>query len=139
MARKVGFATCAWLALSLAAAAAFAAEPGSSGDDLSRDLRSIDPSEHIKAFSSHQSRFTGYPGCDSAADYIVEKFKELGLANVKETPFQVVAPIAPDDERWGKKVPEAERGKRPEHGATLAVGGQKIPLHCVLPNFTCGT
>ncbi|MHC5033788.1 MAG: M28 family peptidase, partial [Planctomycetota bacterium] len=135
MVRKLGFATIAWLLLSIMAAPVSAAESASPRDELDRDLRSIDPSEHIKALSSHPSRYTGYPGCYEAQKYIRNRFEELGLANVRETPFQAVVPIVPDDERWGKKVPEAERGPRPDHGGTLSVGGREIPLYCVLPNF----
>ena len=82
------------LLLCWAAAPLFAAEAGAAGA-LDRDLRAVDPSGHIRALSSHPSRYTGYPGCDEAGKYIARQFRELGLANVSESPFQVVVPIAP--------------------------------------------
>lgn len=136
MARDRLIKSCALLLLlCLAAGPVLAAGPASIGEELDRDLRRVDPAEHIRFLSSGQSRFTGYPGCDEAGRYIVAKFRELGLANVEESAFQVVVPIVPDDERWGKKIPEAQRGQRPDHGATLTAGGQQIPLYCVLPNY----
>jgi hypothetical protein len=133
MTRKSGLTAYVGLFLCLLAAPAFAAEPVA-GASLIQDLRDVDPSEHIRVLSSYQSRFTGYPGCTEAQKYIADRFRQLGLANVEETPFQVVVPIVPDDERWGRKIPDSERGLRPDHGGTLSVGGTSIPLCCVLPN-----
>ncbi len=99
------------------------------------DLQGIDPAPHIRQLSSYKSRFTGYPGCHAAAEYIAEQFREIGLANVAEVPFQVTIPIVPDDSRWGKGMAAGERGKRPEHGAWLTVGRREIPLYNVMPNF----
>ncbi len=123
------------LLLCWAAAPVLAADAGGVADELGRDLRAVDPSEHIRVLSSHPSRYTGYPGCVEAGKYIARQFRELGLANVSESPFQVVVPIVPDDERWGKKIPEGERGPRPDHDAALTVGGREIPLYCILPNY----
>ncbi len=95
----------------------------------------VDPSEHVEVLSSYKSRYTGYPGCFEAASYITDRFREIGLANVEESPFQVVVPVAPNDEHWGRKVPEAEAQERPDHGGTLYVGDSEIPLYCVLPNY----
>jgi len=134
MPRTGGFAAYAWFLLWLAAAPVLGAEQGAAGGDLEQGLRSIDPSKHIKFLSSFPSRYTGYPGCTEAEKYIVAKFRDLGLANVQESPFQVVVPIAPDDERWGKRLPEGERA-RPEHEGTLTVGGREVPLYCVQPNY----
>jgi len=135
MARKWGLAACGGLLLCLFAAPVLAAGPGASAGSLEDDLRAIDPSEHIERLAGFQSRFTGYPGCYEAEDYIAGKFREMGLANVEETPFQVVVPIVPDDERWGKRIPEEQRGPRPSQGATLTVGGRELPLCCVMPNY----
>ena len=130
MVRQRGLATWVWLLLCVATGPALAAEPGVIGGD--RDLRAIDPSEHIRFLSSFPSRFTGYPGCDEAARYIVAKFTELGLANIEESPFQVVVPIVPDDDQWGQKLPER---RRPEYNGALTVGGREVPIYCLLPNY----
>jgi len=125
-----------WLLLLLwAAAPVLAADAGASAGALDRDLRAVDPSEHIRILSSYPSRYTGYPGCVESGTYIANHFRKLGLANVTESPFQVVVPIVPDDERWGKKIPAGQRGPRPDHGATLTIGERRIPLYCVLPNY----
>ncbi len=127
---------CVWLLLLyLAVGPGLASGQGGAAGDIEGDLRLIDPSEHIKALSGAASRYTGYPGSIEAGNYITRRFKELGLANVAESPFQVVVPIVPSDERWGKKIPEAERGERPGHGGTLTIGEREIPLYCVLPNY----
>jgi hypothetical protein len=101
---------------------------------LEGDLPRVDPAEHIRELSGYQSRFTGYAGCDEARQYVARRFREMGLANVEETPLQVVVPIVPDDERWGRKLPP-DQVERPDHGATLTVGESEIPLYCVMPNF----
>jgi len=133
MARKASPATLGWLLLCLAAVA-LAPTVRAADTPSDADLRSIDPSPHIRFLSSHASRFTGYPGCAEAEKYIFEKFQEIGLANVARSPFQVVVPIPPDNERWGKKLPP-DQVQRPDHGGTLSVGGQEIPLYCVMPNY----
>jgi len=48
---------------------------------------------HIAFFSSLDSRVTGYPGCDSAAEYIRDFFTNLGLSNVSYLEFSMAAPI----------------------------------------------
>ena len=132
MTRKGLPAASAWLLLCLMAAIAPSARAAEAGQDA--DLRSIDPSAHIQFLSSHGSRFTGYPGCAAAEKYIAEQFKSIGLANIEESPFQVVVPIVPEDDRWGKKAPPEQAGNRPDHGGTLTIAGQEVPLYCVLPN-----
>jgi hypothetical protein len=119
----------------LVTASSVSAQQKAPASEFDRDLLAVDPAGHIKMLSSWQSRYTGYPGCDAAGKYIADRFREIGLANVEETPFQVVVPIVPDDERWGKKIPAAQRATRPANGATLTVGGREIPLYCVLPNY----
>lgn len=47
---------------------------------------------HILYFSSLDSRFTGYPGSDKAAEYIRYVFNNLGLT-VYTHPFNVVIPV----------------------------------------------
>ncbi len=136
MARNHALATGAWLSLLLylIATPALGARAGAVGEGLERDLRRVNPAEHVEALSSYRSRFTGYPGCEEARRYIARRFKELGLANVQESPLQVVVPIAPHDERWGRKLPPDQR-QRPEHGATLTIGGRQVPLYCMMPNY----
>ncbi|MCK4374733.1 MAG: M28 family peptidase, partial [Candidatus Brocadiae bacterium] len=135
MARSWSLAICGWLLLCLTGAPVLAAAPGTIGEELDRDLRRIDPAEHVRFLSSYPSRFTGYPGCFEAQKYITQEFKDLGLANVEESTFQVVVPIVPNDERWGKRLPEAEWAVRPGHGGTLTAGGREVPLYCILPNY----
>ncbi|KPK65482.1 MAG: hypothetical protein AMK73_02830 [Planctomycetes bacterium SM23_32] len=134
MALKQRLAAFAGALLCVMAGPLLAADTGTAHGALERDLVAVDPADHLKVLSSYQSRFTGYAGCDEARAYIAEQFTQMGLANVQETPFQVVVPIAPDDERWGRKLP-ADQVHRPDHGGTLTVGGREIPLYCVMPNF----
>ncbi|MCD6416151.1 MAG: M28 family peptidase [Planctomycetes bacterium] len=99
------------------------------------DLLKVDPAEHIRFFAGSQSRYTGYAGCVRAEEYIKDKFREIGLASVEEAPFQVVIPRAPEHSLWSKSALRSEQEEgRPEHGATLSVGGRRIPLYCVMPN-----
>jgi len=48
--------------------------------------------QHIRYLSSLGSRLTGSPGCELAADYISEKFREYGL-NVSLHEFNVTVPV----------------------------------------------
>ncbi|MEO0251404.1 MAG: FtsX-like permease family protein [candidate division WOR-3 bacterium] len=48
---------------------------------------------HIEFFSSLGSRMTGYPGCDAAAEYIFNFFKEIGLQDVHYQYYNVTVPI----------------------------------------------
>ncbi len=121
-----------WLLFCLISAPAFGATFGELPEAQQQDLRRIDPTEHIRFFSQHQSRFTGYPGCERSAEYIEQQFQKIGLANVDSKLFQVVVPIVPSGDRWGKKVEETGRA---EHGGNLRVGGREIPLYCVMPNY----
>ncbi|MFO7957873.1 MAG: M28 family peptidase [Candidatus Brocadiia bacterium] len=130
MVPKRRFATYLWLMLFTIVAPAFAAETGAGSADVTEALRAIDPAEHVRFFSSHQSRYTGYPGCTESADYIVDRFRDIGLANITESPFQVVVPIAPAEE-----APGQTGGERPPHDGTLSIGGRDVPLYCVMPNY----
>ena len=124
MARRAFPATLAWLLLCVAAAvlgpAVRAAETGQDAD-----LRSIDPARHVEFLSTHGSRYTGYPGCAEAEKYIVQQFKDIGLANVEESPFQVVVPVVPADDRWGKKVTPEQAAQVCPTGGTLTVADQR--------------
>jgi len=130
MVPKHRFAACLWLMLFMAVAPAFAAERGAGDADLREALEAIDPAEHVRFFSSHQSRYTGYPGCTESAHYIVDRFRDIGLANITESPFQVVVPIAPAEDASGQEVEQ-----RPTHAGMLSVGGRDVPLYCVMPNY----
>ena len=99
----------------LLAAGVLTAPRGLAQDRVSRDLLAIEPSHHIEFFSSRQSRFTGYPGCYEAEQYIHAEFEKLGLANVKRTPFKII-------------IPE-------DHGGRIRIGSQDIPILCVYPNL----
>ena len=62
------------------------------------------------------SRVVGYPGHDAAADYIEDRFRQLGLLDVRRDAFDVVVPV--------------------DRGATLTPveSGETIPLRGVWPN-----
>lgn len=55
--------------------------------------------EHVKYFSSLKSRVTGYPGCDYAADYIINFFKNITKeypecgAKILIQKYEVLVPI----------------------------------------------
>jgi hypothetical protein len=71
--------------------------------------------ETIEFMSSFDSRVAGYPGCAAAADFIEDRFRELGLGNVQREEFQVVVPV--------------------DRGGSLEVGGETFPLHGLWPNL----
>lgn len=48
---------------------------------------------HIRALSEIPSRFTGTPGCDQAAEYIIDEFRALGFGDPVIEEFPVVAPV----------------------------------------------
>jgi ABC-type antimicrobial peptide transport system permease subunit len=54
------------------------------------NLTAID--QHVQFFSSLNSRVTGYPGCNIAADYIEEYFREY-LSDVHVDYFNVTVPV----------------------------------------------
>ncbi len=97
------------------ASAAQAQSLGTPAGELRRDLRAIDPEEHIRRLASIQSRYTGYPGCREAERYIYEHYEALGLANLSRKPFQIIVPV--------------------DKGAALRVGEHSITIHCVRPNY----
>ncbi|MDP6439683.1 MAG: M28 family peptidase, partial [Candidatus Brocadiia bacterium] len=99
----------AWVCAAVLAQVSGAVDP-----DLARDLAAIDPARHIERLASIPSRVTGYEGCTEAEQYIFEQYRELGLANIKLEPFQIIVPV--------------------DKGAELRVGEAVIPLKCVWPN-----
>jgi hypothetical protein len=48
---------------------------------------------HAKFFSNLESRFTGYPGADLAAEYIFREFSALELSDIQVQKFDVIVPI----------------------------------------------
>ena len=90
--------------------------------ELGKAFALMDPSATLERLTGISSRVTGYPGCTEAADYIEQRFREIGLQNVgtsAEGPFKVVVPV--------------------ERCARLSVGragaATTISLHCVWPNL----
>ena len=117
-----------WCVLLLVSAGHVIGGQTEGADPITEDLRRIDPAEHIEFFAGHRSRFTGYPGCDESAEYIAEKFRQIGLTGVTQTPFQTLVPAPPADLPWGD-----DGGQR--HGGMLTVDDAQIPLFCVMPNY----
>lgn len=64
-----------------------------SAREISRniDLRSIQ--DHLRFFSSLESRVSGYPGADQAAYYIRDTFRSSGLRDVMFQEFEVLVPV----------------------------------------------
>ncbi len=90
--------------------------------ELERVFAGINPAETLERLTNMGSRVTGYPGCVAAADYIEQRFREIGLEDVgtsAEGEFKVVVPV--------------------EKAAYLTVGeggsAASITLHCVWPNL----
>jgi hypothetical protein len=81
---------------------------------LRASVSKVDPLVHLRALSGAGSRMTGYPGCEAAREYIEGALKRAGLREVRREPFQVIVPV--------------------DHGASLEVGGRKVPVHCCWPN-----
>jgi FtsX-like permease family protein/peptidase M28-like protein len=96
------------------------------------DLRKLDPSRHIRKISEgSQSRYTGYPGSEKAADYIQKQFQDMGLTGVESAEIEIVSPLPP----------KGADGRRPDAGGRLTIGDVSLPLYCVMPNLarTCST
>lgn len=52
----------------------------------------------INYLASLGSRVTGYPGCEAAAKFVEQKFRELGLEDVTVEEFPVLVPVTVRDE-----------------------------------------
>jgi len=64
------------------------------------------------------SRFTGYPGCYAAADYIESKFREFGLSPVLRHSFRTPIPV--------------------DEGAYIETSlGERIKVYPIYPNRVC--
>ncbi len=70
--------------------------------------------EDIRYFASLGSRLTGYPGADKAAQYVERQFRGAGIQNIEYQDFEIMVPV--------------------DHGSTLIVDGEPIPIHAVWPN-----
>ncbi|MCS7179840.1 MAG: hypothetical protein NZ891_00595, partial [bacterium] len=70
---------------------------------------------YIKFFSSFKSRFPGTEGHIKSAEFIENKFKEIGLQYVKKDVFKTVVPV--------------------EKFAYVEYGGEKIDINCLWPNL----
>lgn len=71
---------------------------------------------HLRQFTAHPSRVTGYAGAGKAADYIEAEFRRLGLDEVRTETFQLSVPI--------------DRGGR----IRIAASGREFPLYGLWPN-----
>ena len=70
----------------------------------------------VEFFSSLGSRFTSYPGCEAAAEYIAQKFAAYGM-NVEFFPYNVTLPV--------------------DEGAYIELPTEKVKLSPLLPNIVC--
>jgi len=69
----------------------------------------------VDALSSYPSRLVGYPGCEKAADYVEQQFKDIGLSDVKSEGFKVTVPI--------------------DEGSKLVIGSEEFPIYALWPNL----
>ena len=94
--------------LVLFAAGATAAAAEGVGDRVRDDLVYL---------SSLGSRVVGYPGHAAAADFIEQRFSDLGLTDVRRDTFEVAVPM--------------------DRGASVRVieSGETLPLRCLWPNL----
>jgi len=70
---------------------------------------------YLKFFSSLKSRVPGSEGHQKAADFIENKFKEIGLKNLKRESFKTLVPV--------------------EKYAYIEYKGEKIDINCLWPNL----
>lgn len=93
-------AVAVWLAACLLAAPAYCVDPTPEEARTYQRLASqVDMAalrRHIDYMASVGSRITGYPGCDQAADYILDYFRSIGLSDVKEERFPISVPVVYD-------------------------------------------
>jgi len=83
--------------------------------EATQDLLRVDPVPTIRELSQLGSRMSGYPGCDKAANFIVQTFQGIGLSNITVEDIPVTVPV--------------------DRGAYLEAAGIKITLHGVYPNY----
>jgi len=124
------------LAVASAAAAAYGADDstpaflereirilsGARAPDLPAEFRNT---KEVRDMLGVRSRLSGTEGCDKAAAYVKWRFRQIGLENITEQPFDVIVPIT---ERCSMTL-ELPDGKR------------EVQLYPLWPNWvrTCST
>jgi len=90
-------------------------------DYIERGLEALNITElrrHVETLCSFGTRFTGYPGCERAAEYIVDQFKSYGIKHIELFYYNITVPV--------------------DEGAFLELpNGEKIRLYPLLPNLVC--
>ena len=71
--------------------------------------------DHLHQLSTVDSRVTGYPGAQVAAEFIELRLRQAGLDTVYHRPFHVPIPL--------------------DHGAEISVAGNSYELHSLWPNL----
>ena len=125
---------CVMLLLALLPARAAATSPPDTQPHLDA-LRRINEErlrEVIATLSGGGPRVAGYPACDELAEWLVGRFRAIGLRDVETMPFPVTVPV--QKHAWL----EIEEGAEP--AAPSAIGNRqsairRIPLHAVWPNL----
>lgn len=84
-------------------------------ETLAADVQASNLARTVELFASKGSRIAGYPGCESAGDYIEQQFKQIGLQDIKREPFFATVPV--------------------DEGASLTVNGKSYRLHSMWPNL----
>ncbi len=118
----------------------------------------------IRRLSAVDSRVTGYPGCEEAARYVEQRFRELGLEDVTVEEFPVlvpwsdpargpaatvatsdgrereILPIWPNLVRCPKTPPEGLTGKLiyAGNGELRSFNGLEVIDSIVMVDFNCG-
>lgn len=83
--------------------------------DLAGQVSPAALQSELQRFAGYGSRVPGYPGAGMAAEYIRQRFAELGLSELRIDAFPVTVPL--------------------DRGAELTVeGADRVPLHCLWPN-----
>jgi hypothetical protein len=97
------------------------AQAGIGFDYITPIINAVDVDElklYVEDLVAFGSRFTGYPGCYKAADYIEAKFREFGLQDIARHSFKVTIPV--------------------DEGAYIETGsGERIAVYPVFPNRVC--
>lgn len=89
---------------------------------IRRAVRMENIRRDVARLSALQTRVTGYPEADSAAKFVFDRFKELGLSNVDSRTFEIAVPI---DRGNGQLV------VRDDKGNALAT----LPVRSIWPNL----
>ncbi len=84
-------------------------------ESLAADVDTANLAHTVELFASKGSRIAGYPGCESAGDYIHAQFQKLGLEQIRREPFFATVPV--------------------DGGAALSVNGKSFRIHPMWPNL----